>query len=108
MNRLHKAYPLLRAATTVFMRDVESYMAILDVVRGSPAIYFTFPGYDEVAHHSGPWTSDAFRILKRYDHTLRRIRDMVQRKASRPYELILLSDHGSRRAGPSNNATAMT
>ena len=94
MNRLHKAYPLLRAATTVFMRDVESYMAILDVVRGSPAIYFTFPGYDEVAHHSGPWTSDAFNILKRYDHTLRRIRDMVQRKASRPYELILLSDHG--------------
>jgi uncharacterized membrane protein YvlD (DUF360 family) len=94
MNRLHRAYPLLRAATTVFMRDVESYLAVLDVIRGSPAIYLTFPGYDEVAHHSGPWTKDAFNILKRYDHTLSRIREMVRRKAARPYELILLSDHG--------------
>jgi uncharacterized membrane protein YvlD (DUF360 family) len=94
MNRLHRAYPLLRAATTVFMRDVEAYLAVLDVIRGAPAIYLTYPGYDEVAHHSGPWTSDAFNILKRFDHTLWRIRDLVQRKAGRPYELILLSDHG--------------
>jgi hypothetical protein len=34
MNRLHRAYPLLRAATTVFMRDTEAYLAILDVIRG--------------------------------------------------------------------------
>jgi hypothetical protein len=47
-----------------------------------------------VAHHSGPWTSDAFDILKRFAHTLWRIRDIVRRKAGRPYEPILLSDHG--------------
>jgi uncharacterized membrane protein YvlD (DUF360 family) len=94
MNRLHRAYPLLRAVTTVFMRDTEAYLAILDIIRGAPAIYLTYPGYDEVAHHSGPWTSDAFDILRRFDHTLWRIRDVVRRKAGRPYELILLSDHG--------------
>jgi uncharacterized membrane protein YvlD (DUF360 family) len=94
MNRLHKGYPLLRAACTVFMRDVAAYMAALDIVRGSPSIYVTWPGYDEVAHHSGPWSSDAFGTLKRYDQVIRHIRRFIRDKAPRPYDLILLSDHG--------------
>ncbi len=94
MDRLHKGYPLLRAACTVFMRDVAAYMAALDIVRGSPSIYVTWPGYDEVAHHSGPWSSDAFGTLKRYDQVIRHIRRFIRDKAPRPYDLILLSDHG--------------
>ena len=94
MDRLHKGYPLLRAACTVFMRDVAAYMAALDIVRGSPSIYVTWPGYDEVAHHSGPWSSDAFGTLKRYDQVIRQIRRFIRDKAPRPYDLILLSDHG--------------
>ena len=94
MDRLHKGYPLLRAACTVFMRDVAAYLAALDIVRGSPSIYVTWPGYDEVAHHSGPWSSDAFGTLKRYDQVIRHIRRFIRDKAPRPYDLILLSDHG--------------
>ncbi len=94
LDRLHKFYPVLRAATTIFMRDVAAYLAILDILRGSPAIYLTYPGYDEVAHHSGPWTADAFRALRQYDRIIARIRDIIARKAPRSYELILLSDHG--------------
>ena len=94
MDRLHKGYPLLRAACTVFMRDVAAYMASLDIVRGSPSIYVTWPGYDEVADHSGPWSSDAFGTLKRYDQVIRHIRRFIRDKAPRPYDLILLSDHG--------------
>ena len=94
LNRLHRAYPLLRAATTVFMRDVAAYLTSLDIIRGTPALYVTWPGYDEVAHHSGPWSSDAFGVLKRYDRVIARIRDVIARKAPRPYDLILLSDHG--------------
>ena len=60
MNRRHGFYPLVRAATTVLMRDVPAYLVNLDIIRGTPALYCTYPGYDEVAHHSGPWTSDAF------------------------------------------------
>jgi uncharacterized membrane protein YvlD (DUF360 family) len=94
MNRLHKAFPLLRAATTVFMRDVAASLAKLEIIRGSPSIYLTYPGYDEVAHHAGPWTHDAFGAIKQYDKVIGSIRNTIQEKATRPYELVILSDHG--------------
>ncbi len=94
LNRLHKFYPFIRAATTVLMRDVSAALTILDIVRGTPALYVTWPGYDEVAHHSGPWTKDAFHTLTQYDQVIRRIRNTIERKAPRPYELFVLSDHG--------------
>ena len=94
MNRLHKAYPLLRAATTVFIRDFAASLAKLEIIRGSPSIYITWPGYDEVAHHSGPWTRDAFGALKQYDEVIGSIYKTIQEKAPRPYELLILSDHG--------------
>jgi len=93
-NRLHGGYPMLRAATTVVMRDIATYLTSLDIIRGTPALYVTWPGYDEVAHHSGPWSSDTFGVLRSYDQAIARIRDIMARKAPRPYELILLSDHG--------------
>jgi len=94
MNRLHNAYPVLRAATTVFMRDMAANLAKLEIIRGSPSIYVTWPGYDEVAHHSGPWTRDAFGPLKQYDQVIGNIRRIIKEKAPRPYELVILSDHG--------------
>ncbi len=65
LNRLAHGYPFLRAAMCVFMRDVSTNLAILDMMRGAPSIYMLYLGYDEVAHHSGPWTDDAFGDLKR-------------------------------------------
>lgn len=94
LNRLAHGYPLVRAATTVFMRDIAANLAILDIIRGAPSIYVTWPGYDEVAHHSGPWTSDAFKVLATYDSAIGRVRQAIKEKAPRPYDLILLSDHG--------------
>ncbi len=94
LNRLHHGYPFMRAATTVFMRDLAAYLTGLDIIRGTPALYVTWPGYDEVAHHSGTWSSDAFGVLGRYDRVIAHIRDIIQRKAPRPYELLILSDHG--------------
>jgi uncharacterized membrane protein YvlD (DUF360 family) len=93
-DRLHKAYPFVRASMTVLMRDVSSYLLTLDIIRGSPSIYLTWPGYDEVAHHSGPWTTDAFKTLRQYDQVIGRIKDIIERKAPRPYDLLILSDHG--------------
>jgi uncharacterized membrane protein YvlD (DUF360 family) len=94
MDRMHKFYPFVRASMTILMRDVSSYLMALDIVRGSPSIYLTWPGYDEVAHHSGPWTSDAFKVLRQYDRVIARIKDIIERKAPRPYDLLILSDHG--------------
>ena len=67
INRLEKAYPILRGVTNVFMRDVSTYTVVLDIIRGSPAIYTTYVGYDEVAHHAGPDTKDAMDTLKGID-----------------------------------------
>jgi uncharacterized membrane protein YvlD (DUF360 family) len=94
LNRLSHGYPFVRAATTVFMRDVAEYLVTLDIIRGAPAIYATWPGYDEVAHHTGPSTKAALETLKQYDKTIARIADVIQRKGARAYDLILLSDHG--------------
>ena len=94
INRLHKGYPLVRAATNVFLRDLGTFMIIMDIIRGVPATYTTFVGYDEVAHHAGPDTKDAMNTLKGLDKQLNRILDVIRRKATRPYDVILLSDHG--------------
>ena len=94
LNRLHNGYPVLRAATNIFLRDVGAYLTILDIVRGVPAIYTLFAGYDEVAHHSGPWTRDAMLTLSQFDRTIGHILKAMEEDAPRPYEFILLSDHG--------------
>jgi hypothetical protein len=94
LNRLHKAYPFVRAATTVFMREVSGMLTIMQIVRGEPAMYTTWPGYDEVAHHSGPWSKHAFSTLRGFDRFIGTVREMIATKAPRPYELLLLSDHG--------------
>ena len=94
VNRIKRAYPLLRAASTVLMREISTQLVMLDIVRGAPAIYVTWPGYDEVAHHSGPWSTDAMGVLETYDNVVARVLRAIDNKAPRPYDLILLSDHG--------------
>jgi hypothetical protein len=94
LNRLHNGYPFLRAATTVFLRDVTAYLTILDIVRGVPAMYMLYAGYDEVAHHSGPWTTDAMKELGKFDKIMGRILKVMETRAPRAYEFLLLSDHG--------------
>jgi hypothetical protein len=76
------------------MRDISANIAILDIMRGAPSIYMLYLGYDEVAHHSGPWTSDAFGDLKRLDKTFARLKAVVDHKAPKPCSFIILSDHG--------------
>lgn len=53
----------MRALANIFLRDLSMYLVSLDVVRGVPAVYTTFVGYDEVAHYAGPDTEDAMRTL---------------------------------------------
>ncbi len=94
LNRTAHFYPFIRAATTTLMRDIPAYLLGLDIVRGSPVLYSTYVGYDEVAHHSGPWTHDAFRTLRQYDKVIGKLRETMAHHAPRPYEIIILSDHG--------------
>ena len=100
INRFHKAYPILRAVSNVFLRELGTYMVMLDIIRGVPAIYTTYVGYDEVAHHAGPDSPDALHTLRALDRSIGRIRDVIQRKAGRPYDLFILSDHGQSVGAP--------
>jgi hypothetical protein len=63
------------------------------MMRGRPAVYATFSSYDEVAHHSGLERSDTLEALRKLDQQFGRI-ERARRYAPRPYEIVVLSDHG--------------
>ena len=86
-------YPWIRAATTAFIPEATLSMVIGDVFRGAPSMYATFVSYDEIAHHSGIRAPDAYKILERLDRAFARV-ERATRLAPRPYELVVLSDHG--------------
>ena len=86
-------YPLLRAAVCVFARDLIVYGVLTDMMKGRPAIYATFSSYDEVAHHSGLERADTLEALRKLDQQFGRI-ERACRYASRPYQIVVLSDHG--------------
>jgi hypothetical protein len=63
------------------------------MMRGRPAVYATFSSYDEVAHHSGLERADTLEALRKLDQQFGRI-ERARRYAPRPYEVVVLSDHG--------------
>jgi hypothetical protein len=69
------------------------YTLIGDMFAGTPSAYATFVGYDEVAHHSGVETHDAFDALYKIDQQFARLESAAQ-NAPRPYHFVILSDHG--------------
>ncbi|HXV35073.1 MAG TPA: alkaline phosphatase family protein, partial [Gaiellaceae bacterium] len=86
-------YPFMRAAMCVVVRDLIVYGVLTDMMKGRPAIYATFSSYDEVAHHSGLERADTLEALRKLDDQFGRI-DRARRYAPRPYEIVVLSDHG--------------
>jgi uncharacterized membrane protein YvlD (DUF360 family) len=86
-------YPFMRGAMCVFIRDLIVYGVLTDMMRGRPAVYATFASYDEVAHHSGLERADTLEALRKLDQQFARI-ERACRYAPRPYELVVLSDHG--------------
>jgi uncharacterized membrane protein YvlD (DUF360 family) len=86
-------YPFLRATMCVIVRDLIVYGVLTDMMKGRPAIYATFSSYDEVAHHSGLERQDTLEALRKLDQQFGRIA-RARRYAARPYELVVLSDHG--------------
>jgi uncharacterized membrane protein YvlD (DUF360 family) len=86
-------YPFLRATMCVIVRDLIVYGVLTDMMKGRPAVYATFSSYDEVAHHSGLEREDTLEALRKLDQQFGRI-ERARRYAARPYELVVLSDHG--------------
>ena len=77
----------------MFVRDLTVFSVISDMMKGVPAVYACFAGYDEVAHHSGLERADTMEVLRKIDQQFGRIA-RAREYAARPYEIVVLSDHG--------------
>jgi uncharacterized membrane protein YvlD (DUF360 family) len=93
--RMHRSrvYAVMRAWATIIQRDLQVEAIIADLYAGRPVAYTTFLAYDEVAHHSGIERADALSTLRQVDRQIARIAAAAA-YAPRPYELVVLSDHG--------------
>lgn len=97
------SYAFLRAASGPFLHDLISYVTISAILRGLPAIYSMYVGYDDIAHFAGGETPEAFGVLAEIDRHCARI-DRAIKNAPRPYHFVILSDHGQS-IGPTFQAT---
>jgi hypothetical protein len=86
--------PLLEIFNNVIFREVTTFSVMLDIYRGMPAIYAAYTGYDEIAHHFGADSREAFRALRALDKQIRQIDRIRQIHEQRAYDLYILSDHG--------------
>ncbi len=67
--------------------------ALVDMVRGVPAVYLVFGNYDEVAHRRGPRSAQALAELQRVDAYLAELYAVGQ-AVEHPYDVIFVTDHG--------------
>ncbi|MBP1158819.1 uncharacterized membrane protein YvlD (DUF360 family) [Rhodococcus sp. PvR044] len=86
-------YPLVRAFTTVVETDVVVAAVIGDIIKGRNVIYVDLVGYDEVSHHSGVERPETLAVLRKLDAEIGMIA-AVAAQADRPYNIVVLSDHG--------------
>ncbi len=81
--------------------------ALIDMVRGVPAIYLVFGNFDEVAHRRGPFSKQALRELLRADAAIEELYVMGQ-SVEDPYDLVLLTDHGHVDSAPFERRSGRT
>ncbi len=86
-------YAPVRAWATAVQRDLQVSAVVADAHAGRPVVYTTFLAYDEVAHHSGIERVDTLAVLRDVDRQIGRIAAAAA-AAARPYEIVVLSDHG--------------
>jgi uncharacterized membrane protein YvlD (DUF360 family) len=83
-----------RAATNVFMREINTSTLIGDMMVGDVDVaYSTYLGYDEIAHHSGVRDSDAWIALRQMDQQIKHLTD-ANKYSPRDYQFVIQSDHG--------------
>jgi len=94
LRKHEMSYFIVRASSNVFLREVVTYRVIKDIIAGEKdAVYATFFGYDEIAHHSGADDKESIWALSVLDRCIGRI-NRSRIAAKRPYIICVLSDHG--------------
>lgn len=101
-------YPIIRIISNIVLREFSTYMVLTDILRGVPAIYVSYFGYDEVAHFAGPLSRELRAPLAGIDAQIQHIWKTMRRGAPIPYDLVLLSDHGQTESLPFVQLTGHT
>lgn len=101
-------FPFIRIICNVLLRELQTFGVIADIYAGVPAIYTTYSGYDELAHHYGPGSRPALKNLKYTDMRIGEIMRMLHYAPGARYELIILSDHGQTPGYPFHNRFGTT
>jgi hypothetical protein len=86
--------PFLKVMVHVVFRELQTFAAYLDIHRGTPAIFTNYYGYDEVAHHFGADSPEAFRTLRGIDQQIGRLARQARLAERRCYNFYIMSDHG--------------
>lgn len=93
-------YVLNRLFLAELAEEVTTYLTLLDISRGVPAVYSVYAGYDEVAHRRGPFSAEAISELAFADRSIGLIEDAIRARPEFRYELYVLSDHGQQETRP--------
>ena len=87
------AYGFRRGFMSPVLQDLVTYTVISDILRGLPAVYALYAGYDDLAHFAGMTAPEAFEALHEVDRYFARLENAVK-IAPRPYHIVILADHG--------------
>jgi hypothetical protein len=87
-------FPLIRIFCNVILREMQTFGVISEIYSGTPRIYTTYSGYDELAHHYGPDSWPALKNLRYIDRRIGEIIRAIEFVPGADYLLVILSDHG--------------
>jgi hypothetical protein len=101
-------FPFIRIFCNVILREMQTFGAIAEVYAGTPRIYTTYSGYDEIAHHFGPDSWPALKNLRYIDRRIGEIIRAIEHVPGADYLLVILSDHGQTPGYPFQNRFGAT
>lgn len=101
-------FPFIRIFCNVILREMQTFGVIAEVYAGTPRIYTTYSGYDEIAHHFGPESWPALKNLQYIDRRIGEIIRAIDHVPGADYLLVILSDHGQTPGYPFQNRFGVT
>lgn len=107
VNSRNILYGFIRAADSRLLSYLTTLLVSNDILRGIPAIYTTYSGFDNVGHFTGTESRESMETLAEIDCEFARLEHLTQH-APRPYHIIVLSDHGQSTGGPFKRSTGIS
>ncbi len=101
-------FPLIRIFCNVILREMQTFGVISEIFAGTPKVYTTYSGYDEIAHHFGPESWPALKNLRYIDRRIGEIIRVLDHVPGADYMLVILSDHGQTPGYPFENRFGAT